>query len=226
MSLYVVATPIGNLEDISYRAVECLRSCDVIACEDTRVSSKLLHKFAISKPMISYRDDNESRVCESILSYLRDSKTVCLISDAGTPCISDPGFRIVRICRKYNIDVKVIPGACAAMSALAGSGLPSDGFLFLGFLPAKTSARIKVFKKYMDFDYSLIFYESCHRILKFLNDAHSVFGDNRVVSVAKEITKIHEKFFVGNLKYIQDEIIKNAIKGEFVIIFAPERFEI
>ncbi len=225
MGLYIVATPIGNLKDITYRAIECLRLCDIIACEDTRVSSKLLREFEISKPMLSYRDDNEVRTSEYLLSELQSGKNICLISDAGMPCISDPGFRIVRACRKIGIPVTVIPGACAALSGLAGSGLPSDGFLFLGFLPSKSSARIKIFQKYIDFDYSLIFYESCHRLLKFLNDAESVFGSERCICVAKEITKLREKFFVGDLQVVREELSRTQVKGEFVIILAPRRFK-
>ncbi|MDE6431791.1 MAG: 16S rRNA (cytidine(1402)-2'-O)-methyltransferase [Opitutales bacterium] len=227
MGLYIVTTPIGNLLDITYRAVECLRASDIIACEDTRITSKLLKHFGISsKPMLPYRDDNEIRVTDRLISELQDGKNVCLVSDAGTPCISDPGFRIVRAARKFGISVTVIPGACALVSALSGAGLPSDGFLFLGFLPAKSSARIKIFQKYFDFEYTLIFYESCHRLLKFLSDAVAVFGPTRCVCVAKEITKIHEHYFVGPLGTVYEEVSKSAVKGEFVVIIAPNRFEI
>lgn len=224
MGLYIVATPIGNLQDITYRAVECMKSCDVVACEDTRVTAKLLKMFEISKPMVPYRDDNENKAAEHLMSLLKDGKIVCLVSDAGLPCISDPGFRIVRAARRAGISVTVIPGACAAVSALSGSGLPSDGFLFLGFLPAKSASRTKIFQKYIDFEYSLIFYESCHRLQKFLADALLVFGENRCVCVAKEITKIHEHYFVGTLKKVADEVSKAVIKGEFVVIVAPGRF--
>ncbi len=226
MGLYIVGTPIGNLEDISYRAVKCLQMCDIIICEDTRISSRLLSKFDICKPLISYRDDNEVQMSGILLSKLQAGKNICLVSDAGMPCISDPGFRIVRACHKNNIKVSIIPGACAALSALVCSGLPSDGFLFLGFLPNKSAARVKVFEKYSNFDYSLIFYESCHRLLKFLEDASKVLEDTRCICIAKEITKIHERFFIGNLIDIKENLIKFPIKGEFVIIIAPKRFVI
>lgn len=225
MSLYVIATPIGNLDDITQRAVKCLKTCDIIACEDTRVTSRLLQAFDISpKRMIPYRDDNESRVTEGLLSELMIGKNIGLVSDAGTPCISDPGFRVVRAARKAGVQVNVIPGACAAISALSGSGLPSDGFLFLGFLPARSAARVKIFQKYVDFEYSLIFYESCHRLLKFLEDALDVFGDDRYVCVAKEITKLHEQFFVDTLRNVYEKIFKTVVKGEFVITISPGRF--
>ncbi|MDR3274281.1 MAG: 16S rRNA (cytidine(1402)-2'-O)-methyltransferase [Puniceicoccales bacterium] len=224
MTLYVVATPIGNLDDISPRAIEVMRAVDCIVCEDSRVSSKLLNKFGINKPLFPYRDDNETQASEKVLNFLREGKDVCLVSDAGTPCISDPGFRLVRACRKQGLKVESIPGPCAAIAALSISGLPTDGFLFVGFLPSKKSARINFFKKYVDFAYTLVFYESCHRIDKFLADAHEIFGSERTVCVAKELTKLHEMFLVDKLSAVCEKMATASTKGEFVVIVAPSRF--
>jgi 16S rRNA (cytidine1402-2'-O)-methyltransferase len=224
MVLHIIATPIGNLGDISFRAIEAMRASDHIVCEDTRVSLKLLNKFGISKPLLTCRDDNENYVLEKVLDILRRGENVCLISDAGTPCVSDPGFRIVRACRRQGLEVEAVPGPCAAIAALSVSGLPTDGFLFVGFLPSKASARINFFKKYADFEYTIIFYESCHRIIKFLDNAHGVFGPERVVCIAKELTKIHGTIFVDKLSIVCEKMAKISVKGEFVAIVAPSRF--
>ncbi|MDR0742550.1 MAG: 16S rRNA (cytidine(1402)-2'-O)-methyltransferase [Puniceicoccales bacterium] len=223
--LVIVPTPIGNLGDISARAIEALARCDIILCEDTRVCSKLLNHLKIDKKMFLYRDDNEERQVQKIIDLIEGGNTVCLTSDAGTPAISDPGYRIVNACRRRKIPVESLPGACALITALAASGLPSDGFLFLGFLPSKTSARINMFKKYADFDYTLIFYESCHRILKFLKDLQNVMGATRIICMAREMTKMHEIFHVGEVGQIYDEIASMPLKGEYVIIVAPQRFK-
>ncbi|MDR2435902.1 MAG: 16S rRNA (cytidine(1402)-2'-O)-methyltransferase [Puniceicoccales bacterium] len=224
MVLYIVATPIGNLGDISFRAIEAMRASGCIVCEDTRVSLKLLNKFGIRKPLLTCRDDNENHVLEKILDILHGGESVCLISDAGTPCVSDPGFRLVRACRRQGLEVEAIPGPCAAIAALSVSGLPTDGFLFVGFLPSKASARVNFFKEYINFEYTIIFYESCHRITKFLDDAHGVFGPERVVCIAKELTKIHGTIFVDKLSTVREKMAKIPAKGEFVAIVAPSRF--
>ena len=182
-TLYVVATPIGNMGDISERAVETLRSCDVVACEDTRVTGNLLKRFGIAKEMFVNEDSRERGVAPALLEILKSGRNVALVSDAGTPCVSDPGFRIVRACRACGVRVVPVPGACAFASALCASGLPSDSFLFAGFLPAKTSARKNFFEKYKDFGHTLIFYESPYRIEKFAADALEVFGGDRKVPV-------------------------------------------
>ena len=222
--LIIVPTPMGNLGDISPRAVEALARCDVVLCEDTRVCSKLLKHLGISKKMFVHRDDNEVRQVPKIMGLILDGNVVCLTTDAGTPAISDPGYRIVNACRRHGIPVETIPGPCAITTVLAASGLPSDGFLFLGFLPSKSSARVGAFKKYIDFDYSLVFYESCHRILKFLDDLKAVMGDGRVVCVAKEVTKLHEKFYVGGVGEVFEEMAKYQPMGEYVAVVAPKRF--
>lgn len=223
-TLYVVATPIGNLSDISERALETLRSCDLVACEDTRITGAMLRKFGIEKEMFVNEDSRERGVAPLLLERLKAGKNVALVSDAGTPCISDPGFRIVRACRACGVKVVPVPGACAFASALSASGLPSDSFLFVGFLPAKTAARKNFFEKYADFGHTLIFYESPYRIEKFVDDALEVFGGDRIVCVAKEISKMFERFFVGRLADVAAEVKKSSTKGEFVVIVAPDGF--
>ncbi len=222
--LYVVATPIGNLSDISKRALETLQQCDIVVCEDTRVTGAMLRKFDISKEMFVNENSREKAVAPTILEKLLSGKNIALVSDAGTPCISDPGFRIVRACRAAGVDVVPIPGACAFVSALAASGLPSDSFLFVGFLPPKTSARKNFFEKRKDFEHTLVFYESPYRIEKFIDDAIEVFGENRVACVAKEISKMYERFFIGSLGEIRNALKSASTKGEFVVIIAPEDF--
>ena len=222
--LYIVATPIGNLSDITNRALETIRQCDIVVCEDTRVSGSLLRKFDISKEMFVNENSRERAVAPVILEKLLSGKNIALVSDAGTPCISDPGFRIVRACRASGVEVVPIPGACAFVAALAASGLPSDSFLFAGFLPPKTSARKNFFEKHKDFEHTLVFYESPYRIEKFIDDAIEVFGENRTACVAKEITKMYERFFVGSLEEIKSAFKSASTKGEFVVIIAPEGF--
>lgn len=225
-TLYIIATPIGNMSDISARAIETLRLCDVVACEDTRVTGNLLKRFGISKEMFVNEDSRERSVAPALLEMLKSGKNVALVSDAGTPCISDPGFRIVRACRAEGVKVVPIPGACAFAAALSASGLPSDSFLFAGFLPAKTSARKNFFEKYKNFEHTLIFYESPYRIEKFIDDALEIFGGGRMVCVAKEISKMFERFFVGELADVAAELKKSSTKGEFVVLVAPADFEL
>lgn len=212
------------MSDISIRAKEILSNCDIVACEDTRVASKLMNNLGLHKEFVVYSDVREKDNATYLLDKLRAGKEVALISDAGTPCISDPGFRIVRLCRQEGIDVVVIPGACAIVSALSASAMPTNAFLFLGFLPPKTSARKNCFTKYIDFEHTLIFYESVHRIEKFLADAIEIFGKDRYICVAKELTKIYEKFYIGTIFQVQEEVKKSAIKGEYVVIIAPKDF--
>ena len=223
-TLYIVATPIGNLSDISERALQTLRDCDIVACEDTRVTGTLLKRFGISKEMFVYEDSRERNAAPILLEKLKSGLNIALVSDAGTPCISDPGFRIARACRAEGIKVVPIPGPCAFAAALSASGLPSDSFLFVGFLSAKTAARRNFFEKHADFGHTLIFYESPYRILKFIDDALDVFGGDRVVCVAKEITKLHERFFTGKLSDVALQIKNSSTKGEFVVLIAPKDF--
>lgn len=223
--LYIVATPVGNLSDITERALATLRSCDVVVCEDTRITGSLLRRFDIpQKQMFVSENSRERAVAPALLEMLKNGKNIALVSDAGTPCISDPGFRLVRACRAAGVDVVPVLGACAFVAALSASGLPSDSFLFAGFLQPKTSARRNFFESHKDFPHTMIFYESPYRIEKFVDDALDVFGEERVACVAKEISKIHERFFVGTLAEIKTQLAQSSTKGEFVAIIAPADF--
>lgn len=223
--LYIVATPVGNLSDITERALATLRSCDVVVCEDTRITGSLLRRFDIpQKQMFVSENSRERAVAPALLEMLKNGKNIALVSDAGTPCISDPGFRLVRACRAAGVDVVPVLGACAFVAALSASGLPSDSFLFAGFLQPKTSARRNFFESHKDFPHTMIFYESPYRIEKFVDDALDVFGAERVACVAKEISKIHERFFVGTLAEIKTQLAQSSTKGEFVAIIAPAEF--
>lgn len=215
-TLFVVATPIGNLGDITSRALEVLRKVDLIACEDTRQTVKLLNHFAIQKPLTSYHDFNEEKKAEELLRKLDSGTNVALVSDAGTPAISDPGYRIVRSCRERGIPVVTIPGPNAAIAALSASGLPSDEFLFLGFLPATKNARKQKLTAIANVASTLVFYEAPHRIEEVLADMQDVLGD-RDVCVSRELTKVHEEHLFGKLSDIRARI---KALGEFVIVIA------
>jgi len=215
-ALILVATPIGNLGDMSSRALESLRNADVIACEDTRHTLKLLTHFSIQKPLISYHDFNEREKSNEIVALIEAGKNVALVSDAGTPTISDPGYRVVRLCRERGIRVISIPGPNAAIAALAASGLPSDQFMFAGFLPPRQSARKEFLEKLKSFTGTLIFYEAPHRILSTVDDMREVFGD-RDACVCRELTKIHEEFLFGRLSEVKGRITE---MGEFVLVIA------
>jgi 16S rRNA (cytidine1402-2'-O)-methyltransferase len=222
--LYVVATPIGNLADLSDRARLILSTVDLVACEDTRTTGALLTRLGLHRPLVPYHDHNETAAADQLVARLREGKSVAVVSDAGTPAISDPGFRVVRACRRAALPVVPVPGACAVAAVLSASGLPSDGFLFAGFLPAKTSARSAFLEKYRDFDYTLALYESCHRIDKFAAEIVAVLGPDRVVCLAKEVTKLHETFLVGPASEVADRLSRTSLKGEFVVLVAPAGF--
>jgi 16S rRNA (cytidine1402-2'-O)-methyltransferase len=213
-ALVIVATPIGNLSDISSRALEALRSADLIACEDTRHTINLLNHFGIQKPLVSYHDFNEERKASELGRKIRDGMTVALVSDAGTPGISDPGYRLVRYCREQGLDVLSIPGPNAAIAAIAASGLPSDEFFFVGFLPSKKAARREKLETLRALAATLIFYEAPHRIQGTLIDLLEVLGD-REACVARELTKLHEEFLFGKLSAISGKVKE---LGEFVIV--------
>lgn len=219
-SLYIIATPIGNLGDISLRALETLKTVDCIAAEDTRHSKKLLARFGIKKPMISLHDYNEKERSAVLLKQLQQGQNIALISDAGTPLISDPGYHLVKIIRDAGINIVPIPGPCAAITALCASGLPTDKFIFEGFLPAKSGLRKKHLEELKDEGRTIIFYESPHRLLKSINDMVSIFGENREAVVARELTKKFETIYSANLgkiaTWLQSD--KNQQKGEFVIL--------
>ncbi len=224
--LYVVATPIGNLADLTERARLILSTVDLIACEDTRTTGALLTRLGLHRPLVPYHDHNETAAADQLLAQLQAGKSIAVVSDAGTPAISDPGFRIVRACRRATLPVVPIPGACALAAVLSASGLPSDGFLFVGFLPPKTSARVAFLQKYQDFDYTLALYESCHRIDKFAAEIVATHGPDRVVCIAKEVTKLHELFLVGPAREVEQRLAKTSLKGEFVVLIAPASFSL
>ena len=217
--LFIVPTPIGNLGDITFRAIETLKSVDLILAEDTRTSLKLLKHYKITSKIESYHMHNEHKKADSIINKIREGNTIALISDAGTPSISDPGFLLVRECIKNNIEVECLPGATALITALVISGLPSDKFLFEGFLPAK-KGRTKRLKELSNEKKTIIFYESPHRILKTLKDFSNYFSPEKQVSVSREITKIYENTFRGTIEESIVHFEKNKPKGEFVIVLS------
>lgn len=218
-TLYIVATPIGNLQDITLRALETLKNVELIACEDTRQTSKLLHAYQIQKPLLSFYDHNERSRTPQLLHRLKAGESIALVSDAGTPLISDPGYSLVRELVAEGIRIESIPGPCAAIAALVVSGLPTDSFYFVGFLSPKRSARLKKFEALKEMRSTLIFYESTHRIQKFLHDAHEVFGDRQVV-VVREMTKKFEEALRGKLGEIGHTVQPRSWKGEFVVLLA------
>ncbi len=225
--LYVVATPIGNLADITGRAQAILSQVDIIACEDTRTTGALLSRLEIAHQTLSaYHDHNEIEAAERLAEQLRAGKSVAVVSDAGTPAISDPGFRLVRACRKNGLPVVPLPGANAITAVLSASGLPTNGFLFAGFLPPKSAARLRFFEKYREFDFTIVLYESCHRIEKAVAELVTTLGEQRVIGVAKEVTKLHEKFLIGSAGEVRDQLGKTSRKGEFVLLIAPASFEL
>lgn len=222
--IYFCATPIGNIEDISLRAIETLKSVDIIACEDTRVSLKLLNKYDIKKKLISYHKFNEAQVSEEIIKLAREND-IAIISDAGMPVISDPGEVLIKKLIEEEIEFTVVPGANAGLSALLLSGLDGEHFLFYGFLKQKASARKKELESLKDFPFTLIFYESPHRVKSMLEDLLDIFGD-RQISVSREITKLFEETKRGKVREILASEIKE--KGEFVIVVdkAEEKEEV
>ncbi|MBA55777.1 MAG: 16S rRNA (cytidine(1402)-2'-O)-methyltransferase [Pseudomonadales bacterium] len=218
--LYIVATPIGNLNDITLRAIEVLKQVDVIAAEDTRHSKKLLDHYGIDTRLMAVHDHNEDDRIQSLLGLLQGGQSVALISDAGTPLISDPGFRVVRAMHQANVEVVSIPGPCAAIAALSIAGLPTDRFLFVGFLSAKQKARQGELENLLAETATLVFYESPKRILSTLEDVISVMGAGRVVSVVKEITKSFETVktlpAAEALSWLQED--QHHTRGEFVLL--------
>jgi 16S rRNA (cytidine1402-2'-O)-methyltransferase len=219
-TLYVVATPIGNLEDISPRAIRILGEVDLIACEDTRHTRKLLDRYGISRPMVSYHEHNEQPRATELIADLQAGKNIALVSDAGTPLIADPGYRLVEQARQQGLTVIPIPGACAFIAALSASGLPTDSFLFHGFLPAKQGQRRKLLTELKALPSTLVFYEAPHRILEMLEDIAATLGERRVV-LARELTKIHEEFLRGTPAELQSALGERpSMKGEFTVMVA------
>ena len=223
--LYVVSSPIGNLGDLSYRAVDVLSSVQMIAAEDTRTTSILLKKYSINKKCISYHEKNENIKFLKIIDLLNEGLDIALISDAGTPCLSDPGYRIVNAARKSNIEVVSIPGASSITAALSISGLPSDHFYFEGFLPKKKGRKTRL-EFLSSLDCSIVIFESPNRIIKTLNSISEYFG-NRAISVCREITKVYEENYFG---YVDEILIRldevSKIRGEFVLIVSKKGYKI
>jgi 16S rRNA (cytidine1402-2'-O)-methyltransferase len=222
--LYVVSTPIGNLSDLTARARAILGTVDFVACEDTRTTGTLLGRLDIRRELMAYHEHNELQAAEGLAELVASGKSVALATDAGTPGLSDPGFRVVRACRRRGLPVVPVPGAVAFAAVLSASGLPTNGCLFAGFLPPKSSARLAFYAKYSDFDYTIALYESCHRITKAMDDIVEALGPARIVCVAKEVTKLHETFWVGPSGEVRDKIAKASVKGEFTLLIAPADF--
>ena len=205
-TLFIVATPIGNLSDMSQRAISILSDVDLILAEDTRHAGKLLSHFDIHSKTRSFHEHNENKSTDGCVNELLSGKNIALISDAGTPLISDPGYRLVKACREQQIAVTPIPGACAFATALSAAGLPTDRFCFEGFLPSKSSQRLSLLESLKDETRTLVFYESSHRIIASLKDMSLVFGDQTSVTVGREITKKFESFYYGTLGEVKLEI--------------------
>ncbi len=222
--LYVVATPIGNLADLTDRARALLGAVDLIACEDTRTTGALLSRLGLHRDLVPYHEHNELEAAEKLADQIAAGKSVAVVSDAGTPALSDPGFRLVRACRRRGLPVVPVPGACAVVAVLSASGLPTNGFLYVGFLPPKSAARIAFFEKHRDFPYTVALYESCHRIDKAVDELVATLGPTRVICVAKEVTKLHETFWTGPAADVQARLAKASLKGEFVLLVAPGDF--
>lgn len=220
--LFIVSTPIGNLDDITLRALSTLRSVDLIVCEDTRHTGLLLSHFKIEKPLSSLHDFNEARKTPEIVEKLKNGQNIALLSDAGTPLISDPGFRLVRACVENGITVNPIPGASAVLVALVASGLPTSRFLFIGYPPKKPGQRKKLFesiKKIAElFPMTVVMYQSPYKLIQTLDDLKNVFGDIEIV-IAKELTKIHEAFLRDRISDLINYLEKESPKGEFCLLF-------
>ena len=214
--LYLVPTPIGNLEDITFRAIKILKSVDLILVEDTRRSSKLLNHYGINKPIKKYHSFNEHKKLTSFISELKKETSIALITDAGTPSISDPGFLLVRESIKNEIEIECLPGATALIPALVQSGFPSERFVFEGFLPIK-KGRKKRLEELKEERRTIIIYESPHRIVKTLNDILIFFDNDRMISISREMTKIYEETYRGSIKYALNYFKRELPKGEFVI---------
>ncbi len=222
--LYLIATPIGNLGDLSRRAADTIAAVGRLYAEDTRHSRKLLEHLGISRTLLPCHEHNEAAMAAEVTRFIGAGGSCGLLSDAGTPGISDPGFRLVRACRKAALPVIPIPGPCAVVAALSVSGLPTDRFQFFGFLPAKRAARLRHFEELRTADCTLAYYESPHRIEKFLADAETVFGPDRTVCVARELTKQHETVLTGALRTVRDRLAAGSSKGEFTVLIAKEGY--
>lgn len=219
--LYLVATPIGNLEDITLRALRILREVDQIACEDTRHTLKLLNHYDIHKPLVSYHEHNEITRAAELVHGLEQGASIALVSDAGMPLVSDPGYRLVALAIRHRVPVVPIPGASALIAALAASGLPNEEFLFVGFLPARKNERRRSLERLRIEDRTLIFYEAPHRIAESVADALEILGD-RPACIAREVSKVHEDFRRGKLSDLRKGLEERPAKGEITLVIGPE----
>jgi 16S rRNA (cytidine1402-2'-O)-methyltransferase len=219
--LYVVATPIGNLEDITFRAVRTLKEADLIACEDTRQTQKLLAHYGIKTRTVSYHEHNEMTKAAELVVDLEGGAKIALVTDAGMPGISDPGFRLIALAIRHHVPVVPIPGASAFLAALVASGLPTDSFRFSGFLPAKSGQRRKLLESVRESPRTQVFYEAPHRLLETLADLVEVLGNDRHIVVAREVTKLHEEFLRGRADEVLDQLKKRGeVKGEITLLIA------
>jgi 16S rRNA (cytidine1402-2'-O)-methyltransferase len=223
--LYIIATPIGNMDDISLRAIETLKAVDMVLSEDTRETYKLLKKYNLDKSQVSYRDQNHDRVIKSILELLKDGKNVALVSDSGKPLISDPGYKLVHRLVRESVEIKVIPGPSSVISALVVSGLPTDKFTFVGFLPKTENQREALLKTYGQLDSTMIIFESPNRLAKLMTQIEKSLG-NRYVCLVNEQTKVYEKVIRGTAGNIMEKFGAEKIRGEFVVLVAKEDFKI
>src|SRR5260221_2887042 len=217
-TLYVVATPIGNLEDITYRAVRVLREADLVACEDTRHTAKLLHHYGIDRPTVSYHEHNEAARAEELMARMEQGLSVAQVSDAGMPGISDPGYRVIKLAIERGIRVVPVPGASALVAALAASGLPTDSFQFLGFLPAKSGQRRTVLETLRSTQSTIVVYEAPHRIAETMKDVVEILGAERPVVLARELTKLHEEFIRGTAAEVLGRAQGHELKGEITLL--------
>lgn len=215
--LYLVPTPIGNLEDITLRAIRILKEVDLILAEDTRTSGKLLKHFEIKTPMLSFHMHNEHQLVDKIIEKLKNAQTIAVISDAGTPGISDPGFLLTRACLQHSIEIECLPGATALIPALVNSGFPSDRFVFEGFLPLKKGRQTRLLQLAEE-NRTLIFYESPHKLMKTLTDFSTYFGAERPISVSRELTKLYEETVRGTVAEVAHYFEKKPAKGELVLV--------
>ncbi len=221
-TLFLVPTPIGNLDDMTQRAIKVLREADLILAEDTRTSSKLLNHFGISRPMQAYHMHNEHKVTDKLIDRMKEGETMALISDAGTPGISDPGFLLTRACIEAGIPVQSLPGPTALIPALVNSGLPSERFTFEGFLPLKKGRQTRL-KELAGESRTMIFYESPHKLLKTLDHFIDTFGPDRPASISRELTKVYEETVRGSPTELRDYYSQNPLKGEFVLVVGGKK---
>lgn len=219
-TLYLVGTPIGNLEDMTFRAIQVLQQVDWIAAEDTRHTGKLLQHFQIKTPQLSYHEHNRTARIPELLDRLQQGKSIALVTDAGMPCVSDPGYELVKACAEAGFPVVPIPGVTAAITALAASGLPSDRFAFEGFLPAKTKERDRALETLQPETRTLIFYEAPHRLRDTLASFQLAFGDDRAITIARELTKLHEEFWRGTMAAAIEHYKTREPQGEYTLIVA------